>query len=304
MSFSLATILILLVVSSWLNVAFYTLELMLAVRYFTRPSRPLAHKVAVGILLGFDGVCTLAISVDVCLAVVRTSTKNFRAVLAPLSVAIITTYVSAVVTQLFLCNLFYILTRNKFSRRNLVRGHRCHHCRVAVLEILVDVGAEPREFDEESPPTSVDSHCQLRSHLRGNTLLMMILLLKGSPVFDFFFTCQGRVYALTILGNFLVGIPSSNRDETTPSQRFWRSTHSSAVMFHIPGTPNPKDNANGSKSTSDRLRSTTSGSAPHNQPHESLHLADLALGSRHSESDLEEEGRRKASLDETVDPGM
>ncbi|KAF7337385.1 hypothetical protein MSAN_02264600 [Mycena sanguinolenta] len=35
----------------------------------------------------------------------------------------------------------------------------------------------------------------------SNTLLMMILLLKGSSGFDFFFAIQGRVYALTILAN-------------------------------------------------------------------------------------------------------
>jgi hypothetical protein len=31
-----------------------------------------------------------------------------------------------------------------------------------------------------------------------------VLTMSGETVFDFFFSSQGRVYALTILGNFLV----------------------------------------------------------------------------------------------------
>jgi hypothetical protein len=47
--------------------------------------------------------------------------------------------------------------------------------------------------------------------------------------FFFFFTWQGRVYALTILGNFLVGIPKLHRSETP-------ATHGnfSTVVFHVP----------------------------------------------------------------------
>jgi hypothetical protein len=51
--------------------------------------------------------------------------------------------------------------------------------------------------------------------------------------FFFFFTCQGRVYALTILGNFLFGIPVRNRTETTPT-RF--SNFQLSVVIDIPDT--------------------------------------------------------------------
>jgi len=42
------------------------------------------------------------------------------------------------------------------------------------------------------------------------TLLMMILFLKGNIAFDFFFSCQGRIYALTLLLNFLSGTSSTS----------------------------------------------------------------------------------------------
>ncbi|KAJ7726595.1 hypothetical protein B0H14DRAFT_3519042 [Mycena olivaceomarginata] len=45
---------IILVVSSWANISLYTLEIVLCVRYFMRPSRPLAHRIAVSVMLFAD----------------------------------------------------------------------------------------------------------------------------------------------------------------------------------------------------------------------------------------------------------
>ncbi|KAJ7696680.1 hypothetical protein B0H17DRAFT_1052730 [Mycena rosella] len=56
----------------------------------------------------------------------------------------------------------------------------------------------------------------------STTLLMMILFLTGNIAFEFFFSCQGRVYALTLLVNFLSG-PSSMENESPQSSLVFRA---------------------------------------------------------------------------------
>lgn len=106
---SLTVVFIVLLVSSWLNVALYTLELVLCRRYFRRPCRPFIHKICVAGLIFCDTMCTLAVCVDVTMAVVGIHAPNFRLMFAPLSTAIITTYMAASIAQGFLCNLYRIL---------------------------------------------------------------------------------------------------------------------------------------------------------------------------------------------------
>jgi hypothetical protein len=97
--------------SSWVNIALYTIELLLCARYFARPSRTRVHRMAVGVMIFFDTLCTVAISINICMAVLGFPMANLqsRLLLAPLAMQIFTTYVSSVVSQLFLCNLFYLL---------------------------------------------------------------------------------------------------------------------------------------------------------------------------------------------------
>jgi hypothetical protein len=97
--------------SSWVNIALYTIELLLCARYFARPSRTRVHRMAVGVMIFFDTLCTVVISINICMAVLGFPMANLqsRLLLAPLAMQIFTTYVSSVVSQLFLCNLFYLL---------------------------------------------------------------------------------------------------------------------------------------------------------------------------------------------------
>lgn len=88
--------------------ALYTTELILCGRYFGRLTRPMTHRIGVSILVFADTVCTLAIGFDVVLVVLPITT-NARLSDAPLAVIIMTTYLSSVIAQLFLCNLFYLL---------------------------------------------------------------------------------------------------------------------------------------------------------------------------------------------------
>ncbi|KAF7339097.1 hypothetical protein MVEN_01986200 [Mycena venus] len=72
----------------------------------------------------------------------------------------------------------------------------------------------------------------------ANTILMLILLAKHSLAFFFLFTSQGRVYSLTILGNFLIAIPTRMDAEMrvpTPNQPFDIAALQSAIVFHVEG---------------------------------------------------------------------
>ncbi|KAJ6502689.1 hypothetical protein C8R47DRAFT_1316698 [Mycena vitilis] len=201
MAEGLSELLLILVISSWVNIALFTSELVLCGRYFARPSRPLVHKIGVALLVFADTVCTLAISIDVCLAVLRLPIENPRLLVVPTTVEIMSTYISAVVAQLFLCNLFYVLTGNKivagaifvlifvhlgfswasaiisnqtlnyvgiaFTTTTLVRGDGYFYSSSVIMEILDDDGTHSSgKFDQKSGATHLDSDCQLWGHRR------------------------------------------------------------------------------------------------------------------------------------------
>ncbi|KAF7332912.1 hypothetical protein MVEN_02397000 [Mycena venus] len=321
---TLNEILLITVTASWLNVALYTFELVLCWRYFTRPARPFVHKIGVVVLVIGDTICTVATSVDVCLAVLRLPITNLRLVLAPLAVEIFATYVSSVVSQAFLCNLFFVLTGNKVVAGMLVILIATHLGFSWASAIIIVKTSEPggmafttttvgavscaatdiiiavclawkfwKMMSRTSRETSTRSLVRRILILTvssgaicaGNTLLMMILLLKSSPAFEFFFSCQGRVYALTILGNFLVGTPATrSQDETRSSLRLGTSTGNNVIMFRRTDTVVRAEDAasptNPPKSA-DPLRGNS------HTRHESLQLDELALGRRHNKADSE-----------------
>ncbi|KAJ7346358.1 hypothetical protein DFH08DRAFT_1008557 [Mycena albidolilacea] len=149
---------------------------------------------------------------------------------------------------------------NPQSRRNPMRSYGYHHCWLAVLEFLEDDGTNPaRKVDAQvhirfrfflifafgscNPiPSSLLRNIILVFIGSGtivavNTILMLILLVKHSLAFFFLFTSQGRVYSLTILGNFLI-IPARMRAEmrvATPNPPFDTAVLQSAVVFHVEG---------------------------------------------------------------------
>ncbi|KAJ7609741.1 hypothetical protein DFH06DRAFT_176694 [Mycena polygramma] len=104
---------ILLLAASWLNVALFTLELVLCRRYFQRPNRPFIYKAGVGALIFFDTICTLTICVNLCFVVLQISGDPV-ALLSPTSLTIFMTYCAAAVEQAILCHLYFSLTKNIF----------------------------------------------------------------------------------------------------------------------------------------------------------------------------------------------
>ncbi|KAJ7872209.1 hypothetical protein B0H13DRAFT_2669462 [Mycena leptocephala] len=306
-------LLIIIVLSSWLNIALYTLEIVLCWRYFGRPNRPLAHKIGVGLMVLADTACTAAVGVDVIMAALQ---LPFQSVFAPLAIQILMTYISSVVSQLFLCKLFYLLTGIKtvvvpllvlifvhlgfswtsaiLSLKNLGTGGLAFTTTTigaitcAATDVIIAVCLAWKFWTMMS--RTMPEH-STRSLLRRililtvssgalcafNTLTMMILLLKNSGVFTFFFVCQGRVYALTLLGNFLVGTPGSNRSESTNGNgRFGTSVSNNVVVFRSMVVETVVSSNEQSKS-SDRLRSpnNTQSLSYTSQHHEELHLGPL-----------------------------
>ncbi|KAF8211105.1 hypothetical protein K438DRAFT_105113 [Mycena galopus ATCC 62051] len=241
-----------LVASSWLNVALYTLELVLCGHYFARPSRPFLNKTGIAIMALADTVCTLSNFFEVSLAIGPTQ-QEFHYVVA-LVVKIITTYITAAVAQLSFCNLFYILTGNKlvsgvliilivvylgFSwasgilllkeldsiafTTNIVGNVLCA---ATDLAVAVCLGWKFYKMMGDTMPEHGTKNVLRRILIFSvgsgaicatNTMTMLILLLENSALFYFLGTIQGRVYALSILANFLLGL--SNRSRNTPTQR-------------------------------------------------------------------------------------
>ncbi|KAJ7343831.1 hypothetical protein DFH08DRAFT_810377 [Mycena albidolilacea] len=69
----------------------------------------------------------------------------------------------------------------------------------------------------QSPPATDYSVFFVWRHRRfDSTLLSVFLQLSGRSAYLLFFYSQGRVYALTISGNFAVGVPAQHTPTTTP----------------------------------------------------------------------------------------
>ncbi|KAJ6494277.1 hypothetical protein C8R45DRAFT_987801 [Mycena sanguinolenta] len=258
----------LLLASSWLNVCLYTLELVLCHRYFQRPNRPFLLKVGVCALIFFDTVCTLTICVNLCLII------NSVELLAPTSLSIFMTYCSAAVEQAILCHLYFILTKNilvttflsililahmglAFATGALILVLDSEHtvalntttagavtCAATDLFIAIVLGTTIWKSliptDVLPARKSVARQFLLLCVSAGlivasNTLIMMALLLKGSPVFSFFFSCQGRIYSLTLLANFLVGVyfRRDTSETSTDSPRRQQTSDVTGVVFDI-----------------------------------------------------------------------
>ncbi|KAJ7495288.1 hypothetical protein FB451DRAFT_1477943 [Mycena latifolia] len=323
-------------VSSWLNMALFTLELVLCWRYFQRPARPLVHKIGVSALIFFDSVCTVSTCTGVGLAVAGFQVSDL-ALLAPVAVGIMSTYISASIAQMFLCNLYYILTGNRLGSAGLLFLIFSHAAPKTILssasaiKAVLDLNfgdtvialmacAPPlpspsatkfsiiarlragaiacaatdvliatsltwkfwkmlRDTAPEHASRTLLQHILILTVSSGaivatNTVVMMILQIKQSPYFTLFWATQGRVYSLTILRNFLVGIPTGGGQDGSllSTRRFGGTSGSRSVVFHVhttssasraaahpkSATPNPK-----SSPAAGRSRSTTTQSLPH-----------------------------------------
>ncbi|KAJ7741392.1 hypothetical protein B0H16DRAFT_1035031 [Mycena metata] len=252
--------------SSWVNMMLYMLEIVMCFRYFQRSARPLPHKIGVGAMVFFDTLCTMSVDANILITFLSFFGKeSFVAISVPTSTTIFLTYLTAIVEQLFLCQLYFILSRKRVVTLVLIGLGAIHlsfsfaggillqtetspfsgrltftitavgaiMCAVNDFLIAGCLGYEMYKMKKSNSATpSVLRRLTILSITSGaivasTTLLMMILLLKGSIAFSFFFSCQGRVYALTLLVNFL----SSPSDSSSTSA----SSSKNAMVDHFGG---------------------------------------------------------------------
>ncbi|KAF7348200.1 hypothetical protein MSAN_01773100 [Mycena sanguinolenta] len=231
---------------SWVNMMLYMLEIVMCLRYFQRGTvRPLPHKIGVGAMIFFDTLCTISFDVEVFTTfLLFIGQDSFKAFTTPAALTIFFTYSTAIIEQLFLCHLYFIITRKRvvalflaflglvhtgFSFAagtmvlatptnrsvNTITGVGAITCGINDLLIASCLGYELFKLKARTSNSSVVHRVFILSIISGaivatTTLLMMILYLKGNIAFDFFFSCQGRIYALTLLLNFLSGTSSTS----------------------------------------------------------------------------------------------
>ncbi|KAJ7704984.1 hypothetical protein B0H17DRAFT_1302009, partial [Mycena rosella] len=238
--------------ASWINVFLYTIELVLCRNYFRR-SRPLSNKIGVGVMVLADTLCTAATCIDVQLSLVVLPDNPFSSqLLKPLAAVIYTTYITAVIEQFFMIRMFFLLTGNGFVTGFLTLAALNHLANwplvsigaisCAVTDVLIAACLCFKFWqllNNTSPETATRSLVQRiiiltvssGATVASNTLIMVILLVKFNPAFQLFFTCQGRVYAVSLLGSFLVGTPfnpTSVAIDTNPGARV-----GTALVFHV-----------------------------------------------------------------------
>ncbi|KAF8215052.1 hypothetical protein K438DRAFT_2008534 [Mycena galopus ATCC 62051] len=244
--------------SSWVNMMLFMLEIVMCLRYFQRSTfRPLQHKIGVGAIIFFDTLCTISINVDVFATfLVFIQKESPVALLAPSALTILFTYSTAVIEQFFLCHLYFIITRKRivslglaflglvhvglsFSAAIMLLTSPTNHSLSAItgagaiacgITDLLIAGCLAYELFKirrsQSSKSGVLRRVFILSVSSGvvvasTTILMMILFLKGDIAFEFFFSCQGRVYALTLLLNFLSGTSSGNAGGSQDNSAFF-----------------------------------------------------------------------------------
>ncbi|KAF8212583.1 hypothetical protein K438DRAFT_1957189 [Mycena galopus ATCC 62051] len=228
--------------SSWVNMMLYMLEIVMCVRYFQRSTfRPLPHKIGVGATIFFDTLSTISVDADVLtISLVRIQKESPVALVVPSALNIFFTNSTAVIAQFFWCHLYFIMLGNftarplkklkvglSFSAAIMFLTSPIDHVTFAVAEAgaiacgindLLIAGCLAYELFKIRRTQSSNSGV-LRVFVlsvssgvvvASTTFLMVILFLKRSIAFFLFFSCQGRIYALTLLLNFPSGTSSGN----------------------------------------------------------------------------------------------
>ncbi|KAJ7814933.1 hypothetical protein B0H13DRAFT_2139061 [Mycena leptocephala] len=199
-----------LLVSSWINCMLFMLELVLAVRYFQHSSRPLLHRAGIGAMIASDTLCTFTICAK----------SIWRVISAILLLGIVVqlafSYASAVLI---------LATGSPYGWAMLAARIGAISCAVVDSMIAATLLYTFIRMDTTSA-FRASTHNLLRRVIAlffssgvivaSTTLLSTILLLNGKSAYLLFFYSQGRVYALTILGNFAVGVPAQHTPTTTP----------------------------------------------------------------------------------------
>ncbi|KAJ7860016.1 hypothetical protein B0H13DRAFT_2074308, partial [Mycena leptocephala] len=229
---------------SWLNCMFYAAELFLTIRYLHRSSHSLLHKTGVGGMLAFDTICTAAIFVrvyNIFLGFPPTVQPHNSSITNTIGVILLSTYGTASLEQLFLCCLYFNLTKRRFITAFLLLNIVVHVTRILLASAILvlhfrtstasattasSVGAITCSATDVMIATALLStfirieaeagserkhHSTIRRLIvliftsgvavASVTLFTMVLMLKQNPAYTVLFFIQGRIYALTIVGS-------------------------------------------------------------------------------------------------------
>ncbi|KAJ6585804.1 hypothetical protein B0H19DRAFT_1059995 [Mycena capillaripes] len=236
-----------LLVGSWINCLLFMLEVVLAVRYFRDSSRSLLHRAGIGAIVASDTLCTFTICAKIYLLVSlhpsqpRDIYPRFSA--ETLAVILFSTYATASLAQLFLCALYFNITKRRVITIFLVLNIVAHLAFSYTSAVLVAATGSTLGWAiitsnmiaatllhifirmDKNSAFRGSTHNLLRRLIvlflssgvivASTTIISIILVLNQSPASALFFYSQGRVYALTILGNFAVGVPAQPTPATT-----------------------------------------------------------------------------------------
>ncbi|KAJ7650946.1 hypothetical protein FB45DRAFT_889183 [Roridomyces roridus] len=234
-----------ILVAPWINCMLYMLEIVLIARYFQHArSRPRLARAGVILMFLFDTVCTIGVCGE---AYYSLLVLSFDQIYHYTAVLLFSTYGTASIEQLFLCYIYFLLTKNRVITMFLIVPIFVHLGASYASAILVLKTNSPLgpafmatkigaiscastdvlvasalmftfiRMDITSAARPSTRHLLRRlvimSFTSGvvvasTTLCVMIFLLKNNPVYLLFFYSQGRIYALTILTNFLIGLPN------------------------------------------------------------------------------------------------
>ncbi|KAJ7681709.1 hypothetical protein B0H14DRAFT_925964 [Mycena olivaceomarginata] len=227
---------------SWLNCILYAVEFFLSIRYFHRSSYSLLHKIGVGGMFAFDTICTAAIFVRVYNVFLRFPLNvqpHNSSITNTIGVILLSTYGTASLEQLFLCCLYFNLTKRRFITAFLLLNIVVHlgfsyasailvlHFRTSTAsatttskvgaitccatDIMIATALLSTFIRIEVEVGSEQKHHSIVRRLivlifisgvavASVTLFTIVLLLTKSRAYTVLFFIQGRIYALAIVG--------------------------------------------------------------------------------------------------------
>ncbi|KAF7348897.1 hypothetical protein MVEN_01409900 [Mycena venus] len=225
---------------SWFNCMLYAIELFLTIRYFHRSSRSLLHKIGVGGMFAFDTICTAAISVrvyNVFLLFPLNVQPHNSSITNTIGVILLSTYGTASLQQLFLCCLYFNLTKRRVITAFLLLNIVVHlgfsyasailvlHFRTSTASATTasNVGAITSSATDIMIATALlSTFVRIEAEVGSErniirrlmvliftsgvavasvTLFTVILMLKQNRAYTVFFFIRGRISALTIVGS-------------------------------------------------------------------------------------------------------
>ncbi|KAJ7273756.1 hypothetical protein C8J57DRAFT_248264 [Mycena rebaudengoi] len=259
-----------LLISSWMNLMLYVLEIVLVTEYFRRrSSRPFLHKLGVASFMLFDTICTMSISAHVYLSLL-TGFSQFEKLMWSITFILLSTYATAAVEQIYMTSLYYALTKNRIISAFLVILIVVHTAFSFASAALLQVKNTPFERSfmistiggsmcagtdiliacllcykffrmESMTVTGRSAHTLVRRIaiivltsgviVAAFTLTALLMLLRGNVGYNFAFFCQGRAYTLTILANFLFGVP--RRTPVTVANPSLPTDNTQSVVFRL-----------------------------------------------------------------------